>query len=408
MNTKKNILLFKAKPICYDSTFFFAEELANALETLNCEVDICEFEDILDTHKNVEDYPFLKEYTIRNYDMIIDFNSMLPRLQTKDGHSFVRFLNGPFYNYILDHPLYLHDSIKVPLKNYHIICLDLNHYAYLKQYYPHLASVHFLPLAGMVTNDEPAPFEQRRMDFLFTGTYTAPEHVINVMNLSCRDLLKELNSMLEIMQEKPDLTQEQALAELLNDLHGTIETGEFAGLMQRHFLLDTYFHALHRYQIITTLLDAGIKLTVYGQGWDSLHCRGIENLTIHNPVSFSVALFSLSNAKFALNILPNFKNGPHDRIYSAMLNRTVCITDSNSYIDSHFHGLQTSTPEIATFSLNKVDALPDIVEQLRANSVLCKDIIENAYQDASLNHTWLARAKELLSYLSSTDIQEEV
>ncbi len=112
----KKILIIHTREICYYSGAFFLHRMEEALQRAGAEVDFVELSDeaadwnllgdLLDRAKASPD---------RLYDAVLDINSKLPYL-TMEGENGreVRFLNElgiPFYNWIVDHPLYHHPGI---------------------------------------------------------------------------------------------------------------------------------------------------------------------------------------------------------------------------------------------------------------------------------------------------------
>lgn len=65
-----------------------------------------------------------------------------------DGTPFLNHIQAPFYNYILDHPVYPHANLSVLLENYHVICIDDDHNKYISKWYPHIKSVHTLSVGA--------------------------------------------------------------------------------------------------------------------------------------------------------------------------------------------------------------------------------------------------------------------
>lgn len=77
---------------------------------------------------------------------ILDFNSLLPRMVLDDGTPYVDRLAGPFFDYILDHPLFHYQGLSSGVKNLHAIVLDEAQQKYVEKYYekvgerPHAAA----------------------------------------------------------------------------------------------------------------------------------------------------------------------------------------------------------------------------------------------------------------------------
>ena len=97
--------------------------MEEALESIGCEVEYLELSHDDVDYDCLEDLLPEKEERSR-YDAILDINSKLPYLTLEDGSPFLDRLNAPFYNWIVDHPLYHHPGLSFPLKNYHVLAID--------------------------------------------------------------------------------------------------------------------------------------------------------------------------------------------------------------------------------------------------------------------------------------------
>ena len=76
--------------------------------------------------------------------------------------------------------------------------------------------------------------------------------------------------------------------------------------------------------------------------------------------------------------MPWFKDGAHDRIFTAMLQRTVCVTDDSRYLRGEF----ADGEGLVYFSLKEREHLPGLVKTL-----------------LRAGHTWRERAAELAKEL---------
>lgn len=103
----------------------------------------------------------------------------------------------------------------------------------------------------------------------------------------------------------------------------------------------------------------------------------------------------MKSAKIVLNVMPGFKDGSHDRILSAMLAKSVCLTDKSKYLMEEFKDGE----DIAFYSLSELTKLPDIVRDLLSDEERLKEIAENGYKKAVENHTWEKRARQILEFV---------
>ncbi len=195
----KRILIPHTRELCYFSGSFFLDRIGEHLEKNGCLVDRLELSG--GTSKGLtggSDFAALEDCLKNTYDAVLDINSKLPYLTLDNGEPLLDCLGAPFFNYILDHPLYHHPGLSFPLKNYHVIAIDQRHAAYIRRWYPHLKNVSCLPMAGTValsyagsaqtekqkeiTQEYPELWERggngkRSIEILFSGTYL-PEQII--------------------------------------------------------------------------------------------------------------------------------------------------------------------------------------------------------------------------------------
>lgn len=100
----------------------------------------------------------------------------------------------------------------------------------------------------------------------------------------------------------------------------------------------------------------------------------------------------MADSKIVLNHMAWFKAGASERIFEAMLQGAVSLTDDSSYLRESFQDGVT----IKFYSLENLEALPEIVHSLLSNPLSSGQIIENAYQEAAKKHTWKNRMEALL------------
>lgn len=120
-------------------------------------------------------------------------------------------------------------------------------------------------------------------------------------------------------------------------------------------------------------------MTVCGNGWSELSCAENPNLTILPPVSFDETFSMIADSKILLNIMPWFKAGLHDRIFTAMLNETVCVTDTSDVIERLF----ANHDELVSFSLTEKDILPQLVGKLLGDPHRAEEIAHQGFEKAT-------------------------
>jgi glycosyltransferase involved in cell wall biosynthesis len=372
-----NILFLQSDPFCYDSAVSFQENIAKEFAETGFVVRqiSCPKEDAL---------PILKSLYGQSYDIIFDINSLLPSIRDEDGEYCMNHIHGQVWHYILDHPLYHHEVLNCPLDDFCVICPDEKHAAFIRQYYPHIKQAICLPL-GALPAEKIIPFSHRNYDVLFTGTYTDSHVLLYQAAKLPLPQRKIFEQVVELLLDKPELTQEEALSTFL-DSSNFIEEGQAIFLFA-----DMYLRASIREEALFQLLQRGISVTVYGHHWEKFlaNCKNKlpeaeKLLHICGEVSYHELPEIYADAKIAFNVLPWFKAGMHDRIPLALMNGCVCVTDESSYLESHF----VDGEQLYLYSLEEMGEMADMTAQLLEDTKASAKTAARGYAYAVRHLTW--------------------
>lgn len=386
---REKVLIFSSREICYSSSNFFAYQLGAAFEELGFTADICELSPEEDLDAKLE--PLLGE----TYRVVVDFNSMLPRMELEDGTPYLDKLNGPFFDYILDHPLFHYTGLTSGVKNLHALVLDEAQAAYVKKYYSKVGSVHMLPLGATKALYEGE--KERECRILFPGTYDSPEAVYEIVTSSPEPICSMMKCLIERRIEEPLVPMEEAFREELVAEEVELTPEQFAVFMNSMYAVDAYVRDYFRKEALDRLLAGGIPVTVMGEGWLKYSYKDEHSLRRERSVPFGFSFERIAKAHILLNVSPIFNRGMHDRIPAGMANRTVVLTDENPYLASMF----AEGKEISFYSLERMESLTEQAERLLTEKDLRTEIAENAYQVFETHHTWKHRAKQILAWANS-------
>ena len=97
--------------------------------------------------------------------------------------------------------------------------------------------------------------------------------------------------------------------------------------------------AAYREELLLTILEAGYSVEVYGSGWEKSRCYGKAGFILHPPIPVEEGIRLMSCAKFVLNNMAWFKDGGSERIYNAMLQGALVITDHSRYLEKEYDGI---------------------------------------------------------------------
>ncbi|MBR1622401.1 MAG: glycosyltransferase family 1 protein [Pseudobutyrivibrio sp.] len=379
-------LIFEMKTVCYNSYLYFGDSLGNALKAKGHSVEYFKVDE-----DNLDD---LESYVGKSYDALIDFNSDLPRALMDDDSYFLDHVNAPFFDVILDHPLYHHDSLKHKLNNFHVICLDNKHRDYILKYYPHIKSVAVTPMTGELAfgkaNIDWDEFENRPYDILFSGTYTAPTRIETAINKLPDFLASNVHELIDMMLADSALSIEDAVESLArNEIYDYINS-DLPLHTQTFYLADTYVRCVNRTKLVLELDKCEHKLDLFGGLWEELD---LKHATIHREIPFNLTFTVFSKAKLCVNIMPNFKAGSHDRVFSAQLNGAVSLTDSTTLLRQEYKDGEN----ILFFDLDNIENVSSTADSKLNNIDSLKKIAQGGYAIAKANHTWANIADVILA-----------
>lgn len=386
--TNEKVLIFTSREICYNSHYFFAHQMGWAFEKAGYETEYCEF-----TRESDFDM-VLKPHLEKRYKVILDFNSLMPQLAEEDGTPVLDMMDGPFYDYILDHPLFHYNCLSAKAKNFHAILLDEAQEAYVQRYYTGVKSTMLMPLGAT----EAFSKEKRTVVpecILFMGSYDSEEKLYELIELAPEPIKTLSQQVLEHRLETPEATMEEIFRNVLKERGMELDDAAFALFMNHMYPVDAYVRNHFRRKAIDCLVKHHIPVKIVGEGWEKY--AGITDRLIQweRPVEFGLSFEMIAKEHILLNNSPFFNHGAHDRIYAGMANHCAVLSDDNPYLRRTLKNREN----IMLYSLKDEKNFKDMAEELLTNHTFRKEIQENAYQEFLRNHTWEKRVERLLSEL---------
>lgn len=411
---------------------YTAEQFRRSFELLGHEVLI--FNDMTFSDSAASLLAFAK----KGIDFALLFNNVGSTLADDQNRNFWEQMNVPCINYLFDHPLYYYQQMEAMPKNAVVTCVDRNHVTYLRRHHKNIERAFFLPLgAEYIPQETLIPWEERPIDVLYVGSLKnmqdmpasvmsrmIGEYLLEHTSLTyeaavehCLDvslaILKKHGVDIAAIKDIPELEAfageyEEQIRELLggtaqadippadpcpDEAQDRPQYRLLSGLLQEYRYLDMNVNAHFRKAMIVTLVNAGIDVHVYGNGWGIPELEDHPHFHFCGLISQTECIRKMQESKIVLNSMPWFKDGAHDRIFNAMLCHAVCVTDQSRYLAEQFTGQK----EIVWYTLEEMDSLPRIVRELLDDPKKAGEIAENGCQSAILSHSWENRAMELLT-----------
>lgn len=384
----KKIMFFEGD---IETQGYFSHQIADAMKELGHEVFIY---DLSRAWSSTE--KFFRFFEKGNTVLInFNFHGMSGEEYFLDENNVMMWdaLDIPSYNIVVDHPMYYHHFLEKVPRNYHHISIDRNHEKYMRRFFPKIASAPFLPLAGteLYPNKSNVPIACRKYDVMMVGNYCVPQTFERYITRIDDEYTAFYYDMIDDLLANPWKTVEEVAESHLTAELGEVPEEEFKKVMAALTFIDLYVRYTVRGRVVQELADAGIRVHVFGDGWDCLACKHEENLILMNNLDSVGCLKKLCQAKISLNVMPWFKDGAHDRIFNTMLNGAVCLTDSSLYLDGVLH----DGADCCIYSLAQMERLPELAGGLLADPDRMQRIADEGYRTAKEGHTWAHRARQL-------------
>ena len=375
-----NILVLKGQSR-YDVLRIFCDTMIDAFTNLGHSVDIFD-----GCSENLD--AVISHCKMQDYDFVFCFNAIL--IENCDI-----FLNNPdtiVWSFLVDHPYYHHLRLLSPHKNHIVSCIDHAHVQYLRKHYPHIQAFHYVPHGGNLPVSQPKEYLDREINVAFMGSYSDTQPLENTMN-QLPDLIKMVvNNVIKNYYATWTEPLENLYDYEFRKYQLNLSREEFAGFMNELTCVDQYLRALNRELILNTLTSNGVKVDVFGAGWEHYACPNPENLCIHGQIGYTEVLETMCNSKIVLNPLPLFTNGSHERVFTSMLCGAVCVSEKNLYLQQEF----TDNENITFFNMAALHEFPKQIQALLDNPEQAAFIAQNGQALATQMHTWQHRAQSII------------
>lgn len=385
------ILFLETRELSYASSSVFMNELKKAFLKQGDEVCHYVVKDINQSEEVLENILAVSQ-TLK-FDFIFDINSILPLLY-EDDKPYLDCFNVPFVDYIVDHPIHQAHVLDRKLDNFNVICLDSEHCDYIKTCYPNIRNTIAMPLAACFLPEEkiaPSESGERKIDMLFPATFTPISYFEDILKdkgkiysdyaLECIDMIK--------------CGEEFAVCDMRKKLLKTDE--------QKHSILpdvsryiDKYIREYLRQMTVEAVLSVGISLDVIGARWEMYDGTYRDRINIHEQTGYTDIAGFMQISKAVLNVQPLFKNAPHDRIYNAMANGAVAITD-------YVTGLSVYEEGKDYLKYNFVDLKGDFerIKDIISDNNLIENMRQSAYQKVMKNDSWEERCRKIKKFVKN-------
>ena len=316
-----------------------------------------------------------------------------------DGRSFWEARNLPCFCIMVDHPLYYYKQLCKMHRNLTVFCVDRGHVAYMKRHFPQYLC-YFLPLAGNRLLKEEAwiPYRKRKYGIAFIANYVSLPDIETHFRSQTQEYIDFYNEILADMRKNPTHTLDATLERFILREEPSATDAQLVSGQAGLLFLDLYIRTFYRELAVRSLVDSGLKVHVFGKGWENMQCAHPENLVMNQAfIDSESCVRVIRNTRLALNVMPWFKDGAHDRIFTAMLNGAVSLTDDSIYLREILRDGENT----AFYHLENMTELTEKAKLLLTEEDAAEAYTKEAYEYAVSEHTWEKRAGALDEMLRS-------
>lgn len=354
---------------------------------------------VLDAGKIKDAWVQLKAFMLEPVTAVISLNNIGLHLEIEDGINIWDKYQVPFYNILMDHPFHYKKALDTAPRQMVLLCMDRNHIAYVKRFYPNIQKIRFFPHAGIATgineqniNNTPR-IKERKIDVLYAGglsRYAAEGLIPDLGKITDFDAFLLVKKALETLIQNPDLTTEYVIEECLKEINFKLNDQKLGKIITELRFIDSFAVSFYREQMVRVLAESGITVTVFGTGWDRCEWEH-PNLVYGGEIPPAGILELMKQSKVVLNTMTWFKRGVHDRIFNGMLAGAAVVSDDSEYLKEHF----TNGCELQIFSLQDMERMVKTVHHLLLHIDDAQSMADRGYQAAMRSHKWSHRLRDL-------------
>ncbi len=369
---------------------------------------------VLDASKMDEEMLRLKAFLLSPVTAVVSFNNIglfLEFDREKSGNIWDQF-RIPFFNIMMDHPFHYKEALDLAPEQMILLCMDKNHVAYAKRFFPNIRCVEFFAHAGIelpgkgYTGDAvlsdgnqevcgKIALAKRPIDVLYAGGLSRYAAEGLVPDLGCIrefDAFLLVRDALEWLIREPELTTEYVIEQCLLDRKVALDDQRLGEVVAELRFVDSFAVSFYREQAVRALAEHGVTVTVFGAGWERCEWES-PNVVFGGQIMPRQVLELMCQSKVVFNTMTWFKRGAHDRVFNGMLAGAVVVSDESEYMKAHFNDGR----ELRMFSLREIGGLADLVKGLLEDLPLAQKIGVHGYQAAKGHHMWKHRLERILS-----------
>lgn len=390
-------MINQKKILLYTSNKFYSNNAFSAfLDNLYKSFEILGYEPIyinIDYAENINNAIQM----LKNNEVFfsLGINDTMLRIYASDKPTYVYdYLDTCHVSLLQDAPYSVKiGDINVPARN-HLICfLDRSHVEMMNllNLATDTSTKFFLPMAGDISNlgvKKEDYREDKIYDVVFCAGLWSGSPLRSWQNEADKVTSSILDCVADYMEVYPVsiyVAAKQVFSVLNLDMKIIMPT-----LGKYIWPLLEYIKTYRRINAMRFLVDNNIRVDVFGGGWESVPFA--DKINLHGQVSYHESVDAIAKAKILFQDQAEFNDGAHDRVFTAMLNGTVVVSEYSKYLDEIF----CRNKDIFFYDWVNGNQQTGIIRDLLMDDNIRLKIAKSAYIKAMKKHQWINRAEQIV------------
>lgn len=301
----------------------------------------------------------------------------------------------PVYDYIFDHPRLLDDYFANPPCDIQYILLDKEHQKLINKFFPYAKTL-FFPCGGTEIG-KTLNYQNREIDVLCMSDCNTKDLRFKRIPFFSDEGRYFYSWVYNFLINNPNKTTDTAIDFFL------IENNVILDHEQKYKLFFNYSNSLEiavrnhfKLEGIKALDNIGIKVNIFGRGWQDDDYIFSDNIIRHGRVQIHELMPLIGKSKISLCFMPWFKSGCSEKNFDSMLNGAVCVSDYSNYLGNHY----IDGHNIVYFDLNNPNQMAMDIKWLLEHLNMAEKIAQNGYNTAAKYDSWEKRYSEIFNLLS--------
>ncbi len=333
------------------------------------------------------------EYICQNNCVMFTFNNIGIKFDEDDENIWKRH-GIKVVDFIVDPPRAFEDILLMPDCDIYVISLDKNRNEFIKEFYPHIKEVFFLPMAGAEVCSD-IPLCKRDIDVIYMGNGNRCDVPLPEIEIFDDGGNKFYKSVVNELIEHSEQTTEQAVRKYIE------RTAKIDKELLRNILIQTCSsieQIVRRYfklKGMHALDHAGIKVDIWGYGWEDEFEEYSSNITIHDRVDPKELLVKCGNSKISLVYMGWQKRGCSEKNFDSMMNKAVCVTDTSTYLQKRY----VDGYNLVYFDMHNPEQMAADIKYLLEHLNVAQVIADRGYETCQKYDSWDIRAEQIYQIL---------